>query len=510
MISLIFRKNIFLIIFIFCLYNFNSNNNKSYHHNYINSRLNCRFNKHYLELPFVIKINSGFKLKGKILCAQKIKKMIIQIFDRDQFNYDNNYIETIFSNIIDLQKYKNKFNFDELPPGEKTLYILLDNKIFLRKNFTVLGKSKEPIHITNFCKISASDINYNINNLISQYFNNKNCFNNGIINIIIPKSKEIDGIYLKFFSPNNNYSIISYSKNGKKLNYYNISGSNIIHKYFKLSEESKKIIINLYSDNPKYIGICSLRIYEKDKVGVSVEQWKSQEKCDLMLISAHRDDEILFFGGTIPFYSFVKKKKVCTIFMSGNDIIRIREALSSQWSMGIKNYPIFMEFPGGFHDGINGTIKDFGGEEKVLGKIVEIIRNYKPDVIVSHDINGEYGHPTHKTVPFLVQKAIKLASDKNKFFDSYKKYGVFDVKKIYLHLYKENKIIMNWNMRSAFLDYKTPFEVASVGYDKYNSQHKKWGMSFKRVIKYPNNIYGLIHTTVGKDIKKDDFFENVY
>jgi LmbE family N-acetylglucosaminyl deacetylase len=206
----------------------------------------------------------------------------------------------------------------------------------------------------------------------------------------------------------------------------------MFHKYYKINENSKEIIIVLYSNYSNYKGICTLRIYEKDKVGISVEQWKTTDKCELMVISAHRDDEVIFFGGTIPYYSAVKKKKICTVFMSGCDIIRIREAHESQWSMGINNYPIFMCFPGGFHDGINGTINDWGGEEKVLGKIVENIRNYKPDVIVTHDFKGERGHPTHKTVAYLVQKAVKIVSDKNKFIDTYKLYGTHEVKKIYM------------------------------------------------------------------------------
>lgn len=93
----------------------------------------------------------------------------------------------------------------------------------------------------------------------------------------------------------------------------------------------------------------------------------------------------------------------------------------------IKNFPIFMEFSGGLYKGIYGTIKDWGGEENVLSKIVEIIRHYKPDVIVTHDIKGEYGHPTHRTVPFLVKKDIKIASDKNKFIYSYINDGIHEV-----------------------------------------------------------------------------------
>jgi LmbE family N-acetylglucosaminyl deacetylase len=182
-----------------------------------------------------------------------------------------------------------------------------------------------------------------------------------------------------------------------------------------------------------------------------------------MVVSSHRDDELLFFGGTIPYYSFIKKKKICTVYMSGNDIIRLREALSSQWSMGIKNYPIFMGFEGGNHLNINNTLNIWGGEEFVIGKLVEKIRQYKPKVIVTHDLKGEYGHPSHKTTSLVVKKAILLAVNSNKFNSSYNIFGTHEVKKLYMHLYKRNQVIMNWYKRSHFLNYKTPLELACIG-----------------------------------------------
>ena len=477
-----------------------------------NSIFNCELIQ--WELPFLIEKRKGFNINGTIICSHKIKQMNIKIFDKDQFEYEENSNIIIRSTKIYLSHYHNHFDFEKIPSGEKILNIILldnkKNKYIFQNNFTVLGISKEPKHMTKYCNIKTSNPNYNISNIIdSSYNNNNNCFNNGTIIIKVPDSKIIDGILLKFYYPDNNYSIKSYSQNGTLLNYFNGLNYNMFHKYFKLNYDTKEVLIFLYTNYPNYIGICTLRIYEMDKVGISVERWKPTEKCDLMVISAHRDDELLFFGGTIPYYSFVKKKKTCTVYMCGEDIRRIREAHASQWSMGINNYPIFMGFVGGFHNGINGTINDWGGEEIVLSKIVEKIRKYKPDVIVTHDFEGEYGHPTHKTVPYLVVKAINLVGEKNKFIDTYKKYGIHEVKKLYIHLYKKNQVILNWNNREESLYNKTPFEVACIGYDKYYSQHNIFGMSFERVTKFPNNQYGLFYSKVGSDIKKDDFFENI-
>lgn len=479
----------------------------------LNNKFNCKFDNTYnIHLPILLYKKNFFNVKGKIECSKIIKQIYITIIDKDQFNVENKVSYNLFSNLIYLDKYNNKILFEQLLPGEKIFNITIidiKNNIFtIIKNFTILGMAKEPLHMTNYCKIYSSGSKFQINSIINSFNNLQNSFNNGTIIIKIPNSKKIDGLYLKFFHSKNNYTIESYSKYRILLNYYDSSGYPMLHKYFKLNEDTKEIIIKL-DGNPKYKGITSLRIYEKNKVGISVQQWKSPDKCNLMLISAHRDDELLFFGGNIPYYLFVKNKKVCTVFMSGTDIIRMREALSSQWSIGVKNYPIFMGFKGGFHNGINGTLKDWGGEEYVISKIVEIIRKYKPEVIVTHDIKGEYGHPSHKTTSYLVQKAINLTSNKNLFIESYYNYGIHQVQKLYLHLYKENEIIMNWDLRLPSLDYRTPFEVACIGYDKYYSQHKLFRMSGRFAKKYNNSKYGLKYSNVGKDIKKNDFFENI-
>ena len=476
----------------------------------INTKLDCRF--YDVNFPVLLNNNSNYNISGTFYCSKIISKLDISVIDRDQFDCLNIITKKINSKSINLQDYSYQMHFDKILPGEKSLKMTLidtnNNILFFYKNFTILGRAKEPIHITNYCKIEVKETNFDIKNIINSTENNKNTFYNGTINIRIPNSKKIDGILIKFFQANNNYTILSYSKERKLINYYNNSGYPMIHKYFKLSEETSNIKINI-KGNKKQKGICLLRVYEKNKVGFSVEQWKPPEKCDLMVVSSHRDDELLYFGGTIPYYSFIKKKKICTVYMSGNDIIRLREALSSQWSMGIKNYPIFMGFMGGNHLNINNTLNIWGGEEFVIGKLVEKIRQYKPKVIVTHDLKGEYGHPSHKTTSLVVKKAILLAVNSNKFNSSYNIFGTHEVKKLYIHLYKRNQVIMNWHKRSHFLNYKTPFELACIGYDKYYSQHRIFGMNFKIVKKYPNNLYGLIYSKVGKDIKKNDFFENI-
>lgn len=467
-----------------------------------------------LKRPSLLKKGQSFTLKGKISANKKIKQMKITVYDRNQFKNDINYTKKLNAKSINLKKYASKIHFEKLPSGEKELKITFtdsdSNSTVIKRNFTVLGKAKEPRHITSKCKIKVSS--GKVGNVTDS--SDDTSWNSGTMTITFPKNKKVDGIFIKWhYQTKNDYTLKTYDKDGKVLNTYDGKSPNMLHKYYSVNNRAVKAVIKLkkIKNRKTTKGICSLRVYEKGKVGVSVEKWETAktDDCDLMVISAHRDDELLFFGGTIPYYTNVKNKNVYTVFMSGNDIIRIREALASQWSMGVKTYPIFMGFAGGYHKGIKGTVNDWGGEKYVLGKLVEKIRRYKPDVIVTHDVNGEYGHPTHKTTPYLVKKAIKLAGDKTKYKESYKKYGTWKIKKLYIHIYDKNKITMNWNKRYASMDNKTSFELACVGYDKYYSQHSGWSMTSKKVKKYPNNKYGLYYTRVGKDKNKNDFFENI-
>ena len=84
--------------------------------------------------------------------------------------------------------------------------------------------------MTNYCKIEVKESNFDINNIINSSENNNNTFYNGTINIRIPKSKKIDGILIKFYQENNNYTVLSYSKDRKLINYFNNSEYPMLHK----------------------------------------------------------------------------------------------------------------------------------------------------------------------------------------------------------------------------------------------------------------------------------------
>jgi LmbE family N-acetylglucosaminyl deacetylase len=159
-------------------------------------------------------------------------------------------------------------------------------------------------------------------------------------------------------------------------------------------------------------------------------------------------------------------------------------------------------------DSYNETV-DLWGMDTTEGALIEIIRRYQPDVIVTHDVNGEYGHNQHKVTCAAVRSAVTKSGDPSIHPESAQQYGTYTPKKLYIHLYKDNAIMMSvYDEPSDAARGLTMTEVATIGYSKHVSQQNAFSMS-NHGVKYDNRKYGLAFTTVGEDVEKNDFFENV-
>ena len=199
--------------------------------------------------------------------------------------------------------------------------------------------------------------------------------------------------------------------------------------------------------------------------------------------------------------------------------------------MGIRNYPHISEFPDIYAEGkdreavlgkILANFAPYGYDyEDFLGYSVEMLRRFKPLVVVDHDLNGEYGHGAHVLNTATMCDAIELADDPSSYPESAEKYGLWKPEKLYLHLYDEDPIVMDWDTPYESMGGKTPFQMTQEGFRCHKSQHWTWfykwiyGTNGAPITKatqiktYSPCNYGLWYSSVGKDVKGGDFFENV-
>lgn len=256
--------------------------------------------------------------------------------------------------------------------------------------------------------------------------------------------------------------------------------------------------------------IAEIRVYGEGSFPSEAQNWQPPvEEADILFLATHADDELIFFGGGIPTYAAERKKKTVVAYLANCGKRRTHELLNGLWSMGVRNYPVISPFEDTAQKTLTKTYEKMGGKNRVRNWVISLFRQYKPKVVVTHDENGEYGHAQHKICAAVAKAAYDAAADPAQNPESAEKYGLWQVQKLYLHLGKENRITMDWNVPLDALGGITGLEAAVRAFEYHVSQHE-YAMNVTKTGKqYDNRIFGLIRSEVGPDTRDGDFLENI-
>lgn len=277
------------------------------------------------------------------------------------------------------------------------------------------------------------------------------------------------------------------------------------------------------------VSVSEISAFAEGEVPSWVQIWQPpcDGKADLMLCSTHSDDEQLFFAGILPYFAGELKLNVQVVYFTSPFSYheRTHEQLNGLWEVGVRCYPIYGELV----DKYSETKADAYAHQEKYGITkddmiefqVEMLRRFKPLVVIGHDFKGEYSHGQHMINTETLTEALELAADETCCPESADKYGIWDTPKTYIHLYSENQIVMDWDQPLEAFDGKTAFQVTQDGFSHHTSQHWTWfygwiyGKNGNKITKateiktYSPCKYGLYRTTVGLDSGIGDMFENL-
>lgn len=280
------------------------------------------------------------------------------------------------------------------------------------------------------------------------------------------------------------------------------------HVLLELNGKTHFRLIDTAGNQTKF-KINEIFVFSEGELPQWVQRWEpTHEKADMLLLVAHPDDELIFFGGTIPTYAVERDLNVVVAYMTYSNTTRRSELLNGLWSMGVRSYPVICEE---FYDGYSSSLKvgyQKWNKNKVMAHVTELIRKYKPEVMLSHDVEGEYGHGAHRVCADAAQYCVANAGNPEFETASAELYGTWEVKKLYLHLAKDNAIRMDWNVPLSKLNGRTGLELAQAAYELHVTQENT---DFVVTDEGETSCaeFGLVYTSVGEDVQKNDFMENI-
>ena len=330
--------------------------------------------------------------------------------------------------------------------------------------------------------------------------------------ITLTAEEEIDSLYIIFGSYPGEWTLRTHGGEQR------CGQDGFLHEYVKLDDPSKEIEICLGDED---ILIRDVYAFTDGYLPSFVQTWQNLEGgADILVFSTHYDDELLFFGGLIPYYSAVRGLRVQVVYMTSNYLttfsdyrFRPHEALNGLWVCGDHFYPVTNEVPD-YECRSYWAAVNFYGSEQFVEFQTKMIRRFKPLVVVTQALDGEYGHGAHILTARSVQRAVEAAADPEQFPESAEQYGVWDTPKTYLHASGDPGDItwLSYEARAAELGWSTPIDTAREAYRQHVTQ-QRWEGFYVYDFGHPYDSHRFVlyryRSQVGPDEAHNDLMEHV-
>ncbi|MBQ8072818.1 MAG: phosphodiester glycosidase family protein [Clostridia bacterium] len=358
--------------------------------------------------------------------------------------------------------------------------------------------AEEALEITSGCQMELTGVK-NPKNLTDRKFTT-NAESKSVKHpmLTIEGKSEIYGLYLCFQKKPDQYEI-QVSRGGEWETW--CEGSEYIHAFYTL-DGVKAVRVYAQGDTKQTMGFNEVYVFGEGRVPGWVQRWEpTPEKSDLLFVVAHPEEELLYYGGAIPYYAVEQERSVAVALMSYANTTRRSEFLNGLWSMGYRQYPVIGSFKTAKAKGLKAaykTIDSQNGEKTLLAWLTGIMDRTRPEVVVGPDAQGEGNNGQRLMLADACRKAFQQP-------------GAWQPQKLYLHLYggSDDQTVFDWNAPMEKLGGRTGMGLAYYAYLFHKTQDDQEKSVYQEGITYANNTFGLAESLTGPDLLHTDLLENI-
>lgn len=367
---------------------------------------------------------------------------------------------------------------------------------------------EEARDITAQCTFTASNNQKALDKLFDgDYYTYWSSNHRGYVEIAAPAGKKLHGLYVSWSKFITAWCVQAYDGGAWRTVY--TTEDEFYNQYIPLAEGYEAVRVVCQSpDYEHVINISELRALGAGEAPSWVQQWKTFEgKADLVLMVTDPGDEFLFFGGLVPHY-IAQGREVMVCVIVNTDAPFKCQMLDGLWQCGLTNYPYIAYFKPRMQTTVRAQYAAWS-EVQFVRHVTRIVRIYKPDVLVTHALDGEGIDGGHKVCADAAIKAITSAMD-SKYDVGYgvKLFGNWQLKKLYLHLYGDVPTVLDYDQPLDRFGGQTAIEMARDAYALQDYQKKRTPDMMGAGV-YDGSRFGLYFSTVGEDSGAGDLFEHI-
>ena len=242
-----------------------------------------------------------------------------------------------------------------------------------------------------------------------------------------------------------------------------IASPDLLNDYYPLPANCASVRV---SSETKF-AISEVRVYDSGTAPEELCVMSAQEtQPKVMLILAHTADESYYFGSLLP---YLCGGDAALVYLSSENRQMQQQTIETMYALGSRTQPVFGSFP--YYPSAIEIKKLYTYIDKadVNNWLIQLIRRYQPDTIITHAAIGEDSEGMHELTAKHVLLAVDLAADASKEYISEKAYGVWQVRAIYQHLSEGASALYDTQAPLAAFGGESAVSLAQAAFDRYTT-----------------------------------------